>query len=281
MKESLRRNRRYWELLWQALKLSDDYEKFLNGAGLRAVERYNTRLRNHRPGMKPVVQPPTFQKHRIWIAVYDRFGNVHQEDFDDWWTRREKRIQASPAHYFQCCADYGEFWAGFGIDQVFANSGPIEDTEDFKKRFKARFVERIRKSRLVHIVLDPEEDRINLDREIDQVISAKRRRSGRGGGPNLAQVEKALHAYDLSKKQGLRLREVIATMETPDERVVNRDGKIKRLPSFRVMAEKKGNSADPEWMKARTTYERIIKRGDEIVRLLSTGCFPSKEHSFL
>jgi len=258
MRESILKNKKYWELLWHALSLNEEYERFLRSDAPKIVDRYNQRLRNHRPGMKPISQPASLTKWGIWVDIYSRFGDVHRQEFEQWWARRESSILASPPHYFQSCADYGDFWAGWDIDQAFANSGPVEDTEDFRKRFKKFFLSRIWKDRIVHIMMDPEEDVRILDAQYRKILKRRRTRLARGGSPRLAEVAEFLNLYKLHKKDGLDVIEIVKKVGSETQK----EAAVKKTRA---------------WYDIKREYKFRIDRGKEIVENLRKGLFPHKD----
>jgi hypothetical protein len=252
--EATSQNKRYWSLLWRALKLNEDYQEWLSSNAPKKLDEHDKKLKKWKPGMKPLVQPDFGR----WTSVYWRFGNVLQISFTEFWTEMEKK-SASPL--FSSLSDYTD-WLAWDINQCFANVSPIKDTEEFKARFTARFVERLKKSGLLYIIVDPNEDISILQKRFDALLRQRRNKRLRSG-PRLAEIETRLNVYELREKADLTYREIVAKVGSATDRTAAQEP-----------------ATDAGWLNVRRTYERHYEKAAKMITLLEEGYFPDRHTRF-
>lgn len=242
-------NKRVYELWWKYLQQSDDYKKWLK----IYAEEYDN-LKHSKP---PILIPAKFDPK--WTTLYDLIGNVHTVSFEKWWKRKKERMDNDPD-----IQDYGD-WAGRDINFCWINmKEKPSHLEEFEKQFRNEFVERMKKSRLLHIVVDPDGDLKTIKAIFLEMLKQKRKENQDfyrimreykrpiTGKVRIDELQKYLKVFVLKERDNKSWKEIISLVS----------------PNYDF------SPSGSTYEEARRIHQRYLQKARTIIRNVEIGHFP-------
>lgn len=253
--------KRIYELWWKYLQQSDDYKKWLETYAKEYDDwkdwwRTHTKAKDNEKQKHGLISAKFNPK---WTTLYDLIGNVHTASFDEWWKKREKQLNNSTP------IDHYANLVGYEVNHCWINMKERpSDPEQFEKQFRKEFVERMKKSPDLYIIVNPDGDLKTLKAGFLEMVKQKRKenqifyRMTRefsrpiAGKIRIDELEKYLSVFILKKRQGKNWKEIISLVS----------------PHY--------NSEDSEtiYEEARRIHQRYLQNAKAIIRNVEIGRFP-------
>jgi hypothetical protein len=255
--------KRIYELRWKYLQQSDDYKNWLETYSKKYVN-WDAWWGTHTEAgddekRKHVLKGKGFDPK--WTTLYDLMGrvNVHTVSFDEWWERKKRRLDNSTPidHYVN--------WAGHEINNCWINMKERpSDPEEFEKQFRKEFVDRMKESPHLYIIVNPDGDRETLKAGFLAMVDQKRKekrdfyRMTRefslpiGGKIHIDDLEKYLEVFILKERKHKGWKEIISLVSP----------KYDFSPSGSTYEE------------ARRIHQRYLQKAKIIIRNAEVGRFP-------
>lgn len=247
--EDVSDQKRIYELWWKYLQQSDDYKKWLK----TYAQEYDDLLHSK----PPILIGKKFDPK--WTTLYDLIGNVHTVSFDEWWAKKERQLNNSTP------IDHYENWAGREVNHCWINMKVRpSDPEEFEKQFRKEFVERMKKSPDLYIIVNPDGDLKTLKAGFRTMVNQKRKenqdfyrmirefRLPIAGKLRIDELEKYLSVFIFKERQHKSWKEIISLVS----------------PHY--------NSEDSEtiYEEARRIHQRYLQNAKAIIRNVELGRFP-------
>jgi len=214
MKEEEKR-KEYFKLIWEYLKRSKDYKKWLESGAPKKWLKWCDKVRTASRKDLPLKVPAKIVAETRWSALFDIWGDVHNSSFEDWWKHREN-ARKSLNKRFPSIEDYSDRWAGFEIDHCFLNiKNKPTDIKDLQEKFKSVFIERMKNSDLLYLIVDCCEDIKTLKREFTRLIIEKKKEGGVLSRKR-DELQRYLNVYDLNEK--LTIRQIMEKIGMPSDK---------------------------------------------------------------
>ena len=163
-----------YQLWWECVRLNQGYGTWLRDE----MPKYQEYLRRcYDPAAPRAINANDIAKEcgfdldgsNDYQHIFDRFGDVHATSFDEWWERKSKR--RAPI-----IDDYANGWAGWDIRQTWINmKNRPSSQEEVKAQLEKDFVERMKSSPALRLIIDLNADIEELTKEFRRlVIKAKK-----------------------------------------------------------------------------------------------------------
>lgn len=248
MKDTVYQKKLY-ELWWKYLQQSDGYKKWLK----TYAKEYDDLLHS---------KPPIFISEKFdpkWTTLYDLIGNVHKVPFDEWWERKKGRLDNTTP------IDNYVNHAGFEVRQCWINMKQRpSDPEELEKQFGMEFVERMKKSPNLYIIVDPDGELETIKVALRKMISQKKKenqgfyRAVRqfnlpiAGKIRIDELEKYLSVFILKEHQHKSWKEIISEVS----------------PKYN------SDNCMMIYEEVRRVHQRYLQNAKAIIRNVEKGEFP-------